>query len=551
MRSYAQRCLLLGLLCTLLSACGGGSGTAKKEEPPAIQPGPDPLYSLQWHLENSGQAGGRPGVDVNVVPVWNSCQDGSCRGEGVRIAIVDDGLQIRHPDLWHNAFIGGSLNFLTGGLDPTPGILKDPRLDDPNDGHGTAVAGLAAARDNNSEGGRGVAPRAQLVGYNLLKNPTLANQTTALTHNRALVAVSNNSWGAPDETGQLQPSDFSWRQAIETGLREGRGGLGTVYVWAAGNGGRNGIDNSNYDGRANYHGVMAIGAVDHQGNKAGYSEEGANLWLVAPGGSGNQDCTTRLVTTDLTGPAGANNGQSSLDFPQNPDYTRCMAGTSASTPLVSGVVALVLQARPELTWRDVRLILAESARREVLVEGDWTAPRNGYRNLIQHSHQYGFGLVDAAAAVELARSWPLLPLQQRLYESATVNVASPIPANSPDGLERRFMVQGSGIDFIEWIDLELTSNHSYAGNLEITLSSPTGVQSKLALPHACRNHCTSAITNPNNGVWTWRFGSARHLGEMADGPWTLRVVDNTSSPIDGSGDWLSWKLVIRGHSRGQ
>ncbi|HEX5515748.1 MAG TPA: S8 family serine peptidase, partial [Gammaproteobacteria bacterium] len=274
---------------------------------PVIQPGPDPLLELQWHLLDSGQAGAARAA-LNVTPVWNSCEDASCRGEGVRIAVVDDGLEIGHPDLWPNIVPGASYNYLTGSLNPSPRATGQ-------DSHGTAVAGLAAARDFNSEGGRGVAPRAGLVGYNLLQNPTLANEADAMTRGRALMAISTNSWGAPDGLGRLQPSNLSWRSAIETGLSEGRGGRGIVYTWAAGNGhwidtidGQDfARDNANYDGRANYYGVLAIGAVDHRGIKARYSEEGANLWLVAPGGNGG--CDNGLVTTDLSGAAGLNDGR--------------------------------------------------------------------------------------------------------------------------------------------------------------------------------------------------------------------------------------------------
>lgn len=537
---HRARQIWLALLCSLLVACGGG--TAKKEHPPPIQPGEDPLYALQWHLSA-----------INVAKVWGYYDEYAClggdtgrRGEGMRIAIVDDGLEIRHPDLWPNWVPSGGLNFLTNGQDPTPGLIKDQQRDDPNDSHGTAVAGLAAARDCNSEGGRGVAPRAKVVGYNLLKQWSLSNEMTAMTHNHALVDVSNNSWGATDNTGQLQPAELTWRAAVEYGLEQGRDGRGTVYVWAAGNGGKDGIDNSNYDGRANFHGVMAIGAVERNGQKADYSEEGANLWLVAPGGNLQHDphrCDISLVTTDLTGSAGLNNSAKPYDL-DDLDYTRCMAGTSAATPLVSGVAALVLQARPELTWRDVRLVLAESARRDDHLANDWTRERPGHQRTIRHSHAYGFGLVDAEEAVSLASSdqWELLPPAQELYDTGL------LPAT-----EQEILISDSDIDFIEWVDIYFSSGHRQSGNLAITLISPDGTRSRLALPHLCHasksnswtTECTQAITG-EDGIWSWRFGSARHLGEDAHGTWELQVIDEATGR---NHVWQSWRLVIHGHNR--
>lgn len=543
MGNAATRLLPSLLICAVVSACGGGG---KKDKPmPVVQPGPDPLLELQWHLLDSGQSGGAR-ADLNVAPVWNSCEDGSCRGEGVRIAVVDDGLEIRHPDLWPNIVPGASHNYSTGGSDPSPRATSQ-------DSHGTAVAGLAAARDFNSEGGRGVAPRAGLVGYNLLQNPTTANEADAMTRGRALMAISTNSWGAPDRTGRLQQSNQPWRDAIDKGLREGRGGLGIVYTWAAGNGHQIAVDpasghefaldNANYDGRANYYGVLAIGAVDHRGIKAHYSEEGANLWLVAPGGSGG--CSNGLLTTDLTGAAGLNDGTTAGDLEGMPNYTRCMAGTSAAAPLAAGVAALLLQARPELSWRDARLILAASAYRNDPDDQDWQTNSAGY----QINHKYGFGLVDAQAAVDLAKTWTLLPALQL---HAAPDSAQPVDVDIPDadvtGIEREIVVSGSGIGSIEWVDIEFSSTHSYAGDLTIILTSPAGTQSRLAERHLCRAaDCTSAITG-EGGLWSWRFGSARHLGEAADGVWKLRVTDTaTTAENPGRGKWVSWRLVIRGH----
>ena len=121
-----------------------------------------------------------------------------------------------------------------------------------------------------------------------------------MTRHVGATAVSNNSWGSPDGPG-LSGASRSWEMAIDRGVETGWGGKGVVYVWAGGNGGRlapsggeNG-DNSNLDGHANYYGVTAVCAVDGRGQRADYSERGANLWVCAPSDDG---AGLALVTTD-------------------------------------------------------------------------------------------------------------------------------------------------------------------------------------------------------------------------------------------------------------
>ncbi|MEQ9367291.1 MAG: S8 family serine peptidase [Leptospirales bacterium] len=203
----------------------------------------DPLFGQQWHLSNTGQRGGVSGEDARVTGVWNS---GVC-GAGISMAVIDDGLAIAHEDLAANIEAGLSHDYTTGDNDPSSSSAN----------HGTSVGGIMAAR-SNTIGVRGAAPLAGLRGYNLLANATSGNEADAMTRGVAGLHISNNSWGPTDLTGSLQSSSSTWRAAIDTGLSTGRGGLGTLYFWAAGNGGAGETDNSNYDGYANYHGVFSI-----------------------------------------------------------------------------------------------------------------------------------------------------------------------------------------------------------------------------------------------------------------------------------------------------
>ncbi len=503
----------------------------------------DPLYEDQWHLKNRGQAGndkkrGTVGEDINVEPVWNSCTDDSCRGEGVRIVVVDYDLEIGHEDLRENVVSDKSYNYVDGSADPSASLFSI------GDGHGTSVSGIIAARDLNGVGVRGVAPRAGLIGYNLLQALTSENESDAMTRDAAQNHISNNSWGVPDSTGRIIDSTDVWRKAIDTGHRIGREGQGTVYVWAAGNGheqnslGTKFLDNSNYDGYANYRGVIAVGAVNNSGQRSSYSEQGANLLVSAPGG---EICDTHaVVTTDRTGWEGYNSNLFWLgigtgdNYYNNNNYTACFKGTSAAAPMVSGVVALILQANPSLGWRDVHAILARSARKNDPLQSDWKTNGAG----LHVNHNYGFGVVDAEAAVLLAKNWINLSPEKK-FSTSLERVDKKIGDNDGSSVRSTLSVASSGITNIEFIEIRFSADdHPYLGDLEIILvNQSTGTTSRLAEKHVCKsNICGPSYKN-------WRFGSTRHLGESADGDWQLIVRDKEA---DDEGTFQSWKLTFYG-----
>ena len=478
--------------------------------------GADPQLGAQWHLRNTGQRGGTPGEDLRAIDAW-----ALTRGAGARIAVIDDSVEVTHPDLQPNLVLGGSRSYRPGNLG-SAWPLPCSGADD----HGTAVAGLAVARDDNAVGVAGVAPRAAFVGFDALASGLDADVADALTRDGALNHVYHNSWGAPDD-GSLHPPEASFRAAIETGLSTGRQGKGSVYVFSAGNGacyerspltGACFDDNANYDGYVNHKGVIAVCAVDAFGRRASYSEPGANLTVCAPSGNGG----IGVVTLGLR-------GSTRNDF----------SGTSAAAPMVSGVVALMLSVNPSLTWRDVRLILAQTARQSDPLHAAQPLAY-GYR----FSHDYGFGVVDAKAAVELARSWTSVGGSDTL-RSCVLPVRAPaiaIPDARADGslqpVTDAVTVAGCGITALEWVELRMTADHPYPGDLRVRLSSPGGQVSRLAEVRECRT--------PGCGVYAdWRFGSIRHLGEPADGIWTLEVADGSRDAL-GTGTLQQWSLILHG-----
>ena len=199
----------------------------------------------------------------------------------------------------------------------------------------------------------------------------------------------------------------------------------------------------------------------------------------------------------------------------------------------------MLQANPDLTWRDVRYILARTARKVDPTDTDWINNDAG----IPVNHKYGFGVVDAAAAVTMARTFTSIGGSSTLKSKAS-NTDSPvaaIPDNDVNGISRTVTVSSSGITDIEWVDIEVTFVHAYAGDLNFVLTSPDGTTAHLSEKHVCTDGTNITATCPFNG--TWRFGAARFLDETADGTWTLKVTDGATTD---TGTLNSWSVTVYG-----
>ncbi len=468
----------------------------------------DPRFPEQWHWENVGQSGGVPFADIRVRPAW----DAGLSGSGVTVAIVDEGTEFRHPDLIDNWLPGSGFDFNDDDSDPSPEGVEDR--------HGTAVAGITLAA-SNTIGGLGVAHRARMVPLRLIAGRfQTGDEAEALSHRKQEVDIYNNSWGPSSEGGVRYVNTSSvLKNALADNVRTGRGGRGNIYVWAAGNGGLNG-DNSNYDGYNTSPYTISVGAVGDDGIRPGYSEPGANLLVAAPsGGRGGG-----ILTTDNTGPSGYAAGDVYTNF----------GGTSAAAPIVSGVVALMLEQRPELGWRDVQQILALSASPVDFDPAKWS--RNGVGHWV--SHEYGFGRVDASAAVSLAANWPLLGPMQTVTGADSSVTGLPLQLNENETL-RRTVTVAEDIS-VQHVQVRARINHDDWGDLRIELVSPAGTRSILAESHANAN-------NPGSpGDWTYL--STHYLGEGSSGLWTLEVTDEASG---GEGSLQSWNLEIRGTHPGE
>ncbi len=333
----------------------------------------DPLFSEQWHLENTGQHGATPGEDLNVSEAW----DTTLGSEDTIVAIIDDGVQADHLDL-QGAVLTTGYDFVDDDDDPSP---------ETGDGHGTCASGIVAARTDNGIGVAGICPACKILPVRLLgENQTEITEAQSLAWAVAKGAwVANNSWGPPDNHGEAPLPDVV-KSALDYGVHQGRGGLGVVWTWASGNG----DEQISLDGYASYNYVLAVGAVNDVGIRCYYSDWGPELDFVSPSrGNRYRDgaMTTGIVTIDRTGAQGYVSG----------DYHSSFGGTSAASPGVAGVAALVLSVRPDLGWKQVAEILRRTAVRVDEAGGGWTP--EGF------SQYYGWGRVDAAAAVAAALAY--------------------------------------------------------------------------------------------------------------------------------------------------
>lgn len=491
--------------------------------PPQL-PG-DPLFARQWYLLNQGQTGGTAGVDLNVVKVWQDYD-----GRGVAVGILDDGVQYVHPDLVanYNSAIDRDVDELDD--DPAPSNL---------DFHGTSVAGIIAAAANNGIGGVGVAPAAAIAAIRMAFGFGFSEydqDIDALLQLRQFDIV-NNSWGyGPLFYDNFASLEFRLHEAaLQSAVQQGRRGLGTVVVFSAGNGRRQG-DDSNYHSLTNSRYVIAVAALNHKGLHTWYSSMGANLLVSAFGGESLAD---GIVTTDRLGLPGYNQ---SPNFSRSSDYTDNFGGTSAAAPMVSGIVALMLQANPNLGYRDVQEILAYSARQTDAANPSWqfNEARNWNGGGLHTSSDYGFGLVDAHAAVRLAETWTLSQTAANEQVVRRLNDGSFENTNIPDGGDRPSVVQVTTPLTLDRVEVDIDLFHPRLSDLNLVLTSPGGTRSVLMRrPPAAAN----PLDFPLPQRLRFTFSSSQFWGESSLGNWTLTFRDRVSGE---TGYYNRWSLRLYG-----
>lgn len=481
-------------------------------------------YENQWHLHGRTQWSTYYPVNFDAPGAWTQ----RATGKGVRIAVVDDGLDYNHKDISPNYDAKCSHSFTKTGAasaDPMPGS---------GDYHGTACAGLAGAAKDGSVCGVGMAYDATLCGLQLLPRgtmPTDADEAEALaylTTGTHYISVKSNSWGPPDNGKTLGYVGPLTQRALYNFSTSGRNGLGGVIVWAGGNGaGTEKLDQSNLDGFCNSVHTICVAAVQNDGHVAYYSEPGFCILVTAPSSGGDVALYTSLVSTS------------------NVACTNTMSGTSGACPQVAGLAALILQANPTLGERDVRAIMVQSAQermdhevttarslgndesknhpaRAIKALGTSTSEEFGWivngANM-SYSPLFGFGLPNASRAVQLATHWTNLPANSIYSISYAIPDSAKTIHPNDVGVFTVIVPMRDSLPVYNIEDVELDVSLDFgvgSGQMKdidhISLTSPDNTMSTMLY----RNRHTSKSL-------LWTFSSVAHRGEHPSGTWTVKI----------------------------
>ena len=515
-------------------------------------------------------------------------------GSGVKVLVLDDGIDILHEDLAANVDRSMLRNFHPEAKD-----VNDPTPLGAEDSHGIAVAGIIGAVANNGVGGRGVAPGVALGSINYLCQECMSTGNTILAYGGAPYSagawVINASYGVNPTAPVPVDIDTDAKIRAIRGFATMRDGKGIVMVKSAGNeflriGPEEGGIEEDQCGPARQHGmsceipafdvesvmpqVVTVAAVNARGVKSSYSSAGASMLVSGLGGESGKaapknpyEAGPAIITTDLPGCDRGESRRNPIDphdndF-ENPDseigkkynadcnYTSLMGGTSSAAPTVTGVVALILEANPKLTWRDLRLILTKTSRKidanhqpislalsggTYVAEPGWTKNAAG----LWFHNWYGYGLVDAAAAVAMAKSYgSYLPGGQQLDSGwLDSNSGRTVPVGDPDGLTNSITFADKRT--IEAVQIRVTiDGDAILGDLGIELVSPSGTRSVLMTAHNVFQTSETVVDLP--------LMSNAFNEEPAAGAWTLRMVDVNGRQDAGKQAILrTWSLRILG-----
>lgn len=456
------------------------------------------LYSGEVAPEDS-----RPQFSHNLINIWGK----NITGAGIVIGVVDDGVDVNHIDLSQNYDKNLSFNFVENNNNPN--TLEDV--------HGTKCIGLISSVANNSICGVGIAFGAKFAALKILSSSTGhvldSVESRAFMHKNDNISIYSMSWGPVDDGKSMSKPHALSTNAIKKGAKYGRNGLGSIFVWSSGNGGRN-FDFCGYDGYLQQSDVFVVGSADRYGNMPPYAER----------------CTA-LLTATLS---------NSDNFPDGKIYTttpgngcgRYHTGTSVSAPVLSGIIALLLQVRKDLSRRIIHDMIIQSSD-----QIDPTPIKNSAGYL--YSLNFGFGLINPEKLIRNAfnskyKSFPKSSsCKTKIFE---------------DGMRARFggtiysriyttgcMRTISQVDILEVVLVTITLEASYRGAITAFLTSPDKTRVPILEPRK--------LDESDQGLKDWDIKVMAFYGEHANGIWDLEV--EIEAPDNAK--LVHWGLTFFGH----
>lgn len=489
----------------------------------------DTFFDKQWHIRSLGEITNESGIetiagnDLALLEVYRSYM-GYNHGKNIIIQVVDDGVDADHEDLEANMDLTRSYNGDSVG-DPSATVTEDGDYI-----HGTMVAGIIAARAFNGKGVRGIAPFAKIAGSDWLENQkaTILEKVWLTGAGADEIALTNNSWGSEFDTDTL------YEDIMALGTSQLRDGKGRIYLFPAGNNRESGGNANLQYLLSNRYGI-AVAGLKHDNAYADYSSPGSNILVSGYSGNYYQDSPTIGTTTVMGTSSNSGDTETMTTWSEdtNENYTFAMNGTSAAVPTVSGVVALVLEACPDLSWRDVKYLIAAHAQKIDTTNSSWVQNAAGY----WHSTDYGFGLINARGMINACTTtYSNLPKEVSL--NAARSFSTPIADNKS---MYPFEIEISDNITVEWVEVTIDNGSTYASDYRVELISPSGTRTTLIQ----EDSIASTIDGHENWMdGGFRLGSAAFLGESSSGTWLVEMRDML--PPD-SGTLKNIKIKIYGH----
>uniref|UniRef100_A0A665V1W8 P/Homo B domain-containing protein n=1 Tax=Echeneis naucrates TaxID=173247 RepID=A0A665V1W8_ECHNA len=430
---------------------------------------------------------------MNIAAAWRRGHT----GKGVVVSVLDDGIEREHPDLKPNYDPLASYDVSGQDQDPSPNYS-----DNAENYHGTQCAGMVAAA-KSSHCTVGVSFHARIGGIRMLDGDvTDIVEAQSLSFRPQYIDIYSASWGPEDDGATLEGPGPLAHLALQNGIKTVRGRRGQRS------------DHCSCDGYSNSIYTISISSSTRRGSQPDYLEQ----------------CTSTLAT--------AYTGMETVTLGPQQGCSQARSGTSLSSSIAAGVIALTLDANPLLTWRDVQHIIIRTSKAHHLVAPDWHINGAGYKV----SHLYGFGLLDAESMVKEAERWKQVPSQHECVEEAPIQLSRYQPC-----CERAPLLVGAFLNSSPFITLDLflsQSSHGFLSHLFLhTLMGVIFFTAPLLVTLSCASCFPTPLLSPplavpldnsSEGFQNWELMTTHCWGERAAGEWTLKVHDTLSHKRDGT-----------------